>query len=259
MTIQAVLIDDERNNLNNLSGLLERYCPEINVQGMAINAAEGRDIIMRLQPDLVFLDIQMPGTNGFELLQQLHGFGLLQQLPNPGFEVIFVTAHDQYGIQAVKFAAVDYLLKPIHVTELQEAVRKASVRIAGRKKNLQLENLLQLLEKQSFKEEHRIALTTLKETRFLYTRQIIRCESDNNYCFFFLEDGDKLLISKPLYEYEPLLKDYGFIRCHQSHLVNKRFIKSWLREDGGFLLLTDGSQVPVSRSKREAVQAALGF
>jgi two-component system LytT family response regulator len=250
MTVQAVLIDDERNNLNNLSGLLERYCPEINVQGVAINAAEGRDLITRLRPDLVFLDIQMPGTNGFELLQQL---------PGSGFEVIFVTAHDQYGIQAVKFAAVDYLLKPIHVTELQEAVRKASVRIAGKKKNLQLENLLQLLEKQSFKEEHRIALTTLKETRFLYTRQIIRCESDNNYCFFFLEDGDKLLISKPLYEYEPLLRDYGFIRCHQSHLVNKRFIKSWLREDGGFLLLTDGSQVPVSRSKREAVQAALGF
>jgi two-component system LytT family response regulator len=250
MTVQAVLIDDERNNLNNLSGLLERYCPEITVQGTAINATEGRDLITRLRPDLIFLDIQMPGTNGFELLQQL---------PDPGFEVIFVTAHDQYGIQAVKFAAVDYLLKPIHVTELQEAVRKASVRIAGKKKNLQLENLLQLLEKQSLKEEHRIALTTLKETRFLYTRQIIRCESDNNYCFFFLEDGDKLLISKPLYEYESLLRDYGFIRCHQSHLVNKRFIKSWLREDGGFLLLTDGSQVPVSRSKREAVQAALGF
>ena len=250
MNITAVLIDDEKHNLSNLSGLLATYCPEVAIVGEAQSAAEGREEILRLQPDLVFLDIQMPETNGFQLLQQL---------PPPTFEVIFVTAHDQYGIQAVKFAAVDYLLKPIDTRELQAAVHKSAVRLAEKKKNAQLENLLQLLHQQQNKDEHRIALATQKETRFLYTRQIIRCESDNNYCYFFLDNGEKLLISRPMYEYEPLLSPYGFVRCHQSHLVNKRFVKSWVREDGNFLLLDNGVTIPVSRNRKDAVLEALGF
>lgn len=249
--VKAILIDDEKNNLTNLSGLLTQYCPEVSILATALDAETGKQLILRHQPDLVFLDIQMPGISGLELLQQL---------PRLDFELIFVTAHDQYGIQAVKFAAVDYLLKPIDIAELQEAVQKATRRITGKKKTGQLENLLQLLERQSFKEEHRLALTTLKETRFVYPGQIIRCESDNNYSHFYLEDGDKLVISKPLYEYEQLLRDYGFIRCHQSHLVNKRFIKSILREDStNTLLLENGSHIPISRNKRDTVFSALGF
>lgn len=248
--ITAVLIDDEAGNLTNLTRLLTQYCPEVEVIGTATDAATGKDLIITRHPDLIFLDIQMPGTSGLELLQQL---------TSHDFQLIFVTAHDQYGIQAVKFAAVDYLLKPINVHELREAVRKATLRHGEKKKSGQLENLLKLLQRQPFKDEHRIALTTLKETRFLYTRQIVRCESDNNYCYFFLDNGEKLVVSKPIYEYEPLLKDYGFIRCHQSHLVNKRYVRSWIREDGGFLLLDNGAIVPVSRSKKEAVLQALGF
>jgi two-component system, LytTR family, response regulator len=249
MTINAILIDDEKNNLNNLSRLLTLYCPQVAVVGQALDAAEGREQIVRLHPDLVFLDIQMPVTNGFELLQQF---------PNPFFDLIFVTAYDQYGIQAVKFAAVDYLLKPIDTGELQKAVQKVEERLAAKSRNGQVENLLQLLQQQN-KDEHRIALTTLKETRFLYTRQIFHCESVNNYCYFFLENGEKLLVSKPIFEFEALLSPYGFIRCHQSHLVNKRYVKSWVREDGGFLLLEDGQTIPVSRSKKDAVLEALGF
>jgi two-component system LytT family response regulator len=248
--MRAILIDDEKNNLDNLSLLLSQYCPDVRVEAVALNAEEGRKLIGQLHPDIVFLDIQMPGKSGLDLLREL---------PRLDFEIIFVTAYDQYGIQAVKFAAVDYLLKPIHVPELQEAVRKAAIRSREKQKNGQMENLLQLLQRQQHKDEHRIALTTLKETRFLYTRQIVRCESDNNYSHFFLDDGEKLLVSKPIYEYEALLKDYGFIRCHQSHLVNKKFIKSWVREDGGFLLLDNGTTVPVSRNKKEAVLEALGF
>jgi two-component system LytT family response regulator len=250
MSITALLIDDESNNLANLAGLLASYCPEVTVVGEAQHADEGREKILRLHPDLVFLDIQMPGTNGFQLLQQL---------PSPSFEVIFVTAHDQYGIQAVKFAAVDYLLKPIDVNELKAAVQKSANRLAEKKKNNQLDNLLQLLHQQQNKQEHRIALATQKETRFLYTRQIIRCESDNNYCYFFLDNGEKLLVSKPMYEYDPLLSPYGFVRCHQSHLVNKIFVKSWVLEDGNFLLLDDGTTIPVSRNRKDAVLEALGF
>ena len=248
--MNAVLIDDEQNNLDNLSQLLATYCPEVNVLAKARNAAEGKSIILQYQPDLVFLDIQMPGKNGFDLLQSL---------PECEFEIIFVTAHDQYGIQAVKFSAVDYLLKPIHVDELREAVSKASSKSRLKKKNLQLENLLHLLQQQQHKEEHRIALTTLKETRFIYTRHIIHCQSDNNYSYFFLAGGEKVLVSKPIFEFENLLKDYGFLRCHQSHLVNKRYVKSWMKEDGGWLLLEDGTQVPVSRNKKEFVQEALNM
>jgi len=245
--IQAVVIDDEQNNLDNLVQLLAEYCPEVSVAATALNADEGREIILRHRPDLVFLDIQMPGKNGFDLLQSL---------PQYNFEIIFVTAYDQYGIQAVKFAAVDYLLKPIHVDELRAAVKKAAERNQHKKQNLQLENLLRLLQQN--KEEHRIALPTLRETRFIYTRQIIRCQSDNNYSHFFLTGGEKLVVSKPIYEYEQLLKEYGFIRCHQSHLVNKLQVKSWVKEDGGYLLLEDGTQVPVSRNKKDSVMEALG-
>lgn len=250
MSITAVLIDDESNNLDNLNRLLTQYCPEVEVIGTAMDAATGKKLITSMHPGLVFLDIQMPGENGLQLLQQL---------TRHDFQLIFVTAYDQYGIQAVKFAAVDYLLKPINPRELQEAVRKAILRHGERTRNAQLENLLQLLQRQPHKEEHRIALTTLKETRFLFTRQIIRCESDNNYCYFFLDNGEKLLVSKPIYEFEPLLKDYGFIRCHQSHLVNKQHIRSWVREDGGYLLLGNGDTIPVSRGKKDAVLQALGF
>jgi len=248
--MRAILIDDEKNNLDNLSLLLSQYCPEIRVEAVALDAEAGRELIGQLHPDIVFLDIQMPGKSGLDLLRDL---------PRIDFEIIFVTAFDQYGIQAVKFAAVDYLLKPINVPELQEAVRKAAIRSREKNKNGQMENLLHLLQRQAFKDEHRIALTTLKETRFLYTWQIVRCVSDNNYSHFFLDNGEKLLVSKPIYEYEALLKDYGFIRCHQSHLVNKKFIKSWVREDGGFLLLDNGTTVPVSRTKKGAVLEALGF
>ncbi len=250
MSITAVLIDDEANNVDNLNRLLTQYCPEVKVIGTAMNAAAGKQLITTQHPDLVFLDIQMPGESGFHLLQQL---------TSHEFQLIFVTAYDQYGIQAVKFAAVDYLLKPIRPQELKEAVTKAILRHGERNRNAKLENLLQLLQRQSFKDEHRIALTTLKETRFIYTRQIVRCESDNNYCCFFLDSGDKLLVSRPIYEFEPLLKEYGFIRCHQSHLVNKHYVRSWVREDGGYLLLENGDTVPVSRSKKEVVLQALGF
>lgn len=244
--LKAILVDDEKNNLVNLAQLLKTYCPGVEVVATAINAAEGKSAILQYHPDLLFLDIQMPGKNGFELLRELQQYD---------FEVIFVTAFDQYAIQAVRFAAVDYLLKPVNIEELQAAVGRAAAKSRDKKKNLQLENLIQLLQEQ--KEDHRIALTTIKETRFIRTSEIIRCESSNNYTIFFLAGGEKLTASKPIFEYEELLKGYGFIRCHQSHLVNRKYVKSWIKEDGGYLLLDNGHQVPVSKNKKEVVAWAL--
>ncbi|HLK29173.1 MAG TPA: LytTR family DNA-binding domain-containing protein [Puia sp.] len=245
---RAIIIDDEQNNIDNLIKLLQKYCPDVIISAAAMNADDGRKIIIEQKPDLIFLDIQMPGKNGFDLLKSLS---------NHDFEIIFVTAFDKYGIQAVKFAAIDYLLKPINIEELKQAVNKAIGKTKQKKQNLQLENLLQLLQETQQKQEHRIALPTAKEIRFARTEDIIRCESSNNYTSFFLASGEKLIVSKPIYEYEELLSDYGFIRCHQSHLVNKKFIKSLLKEDGGFLLLEDNSQIPVSRQKKDYIKTLL--
>jgi two-component system LytT family response regulator len=248
MKTKAVIIDDEKNNIDNLSILLHKYCPQIEVGASAMNAVDGKEIILQQNPDIVFLDIQMPEKNGFDLLKSLNNYS---------FEIIFVTAYDQYGIQAVKFAAIDYLLKPINTEELKDAVNKAVLKSEAKKQNLQLENLLQLLQYNQQKEEHRIALTTAKETRFIKPQEIIRCESSNNYTTFFLTSKEKILVSKPIYEYEEMLNEYGFIRCHQSHLANKKFIKSWVKEDGGYLLMEDNSQIPVSRQKKEQLKQIL--
>lgn len=245
--LKAVIIDDESNNVDNLVALLTKHCPAVMVAGQASNALEGKKKILEINPDLVFLDIQMPGKNGFDLLSSLDNYD---------FEIIFVTAYDQYGIQAVKFAALDYLLKPVNIEELKNAVQKAMDKSQQKRQNHQLENLILLLKQQQ-KEEHRIALPTSRETRFAYPADIIRCESSNNYSFFYFSSGEKLIVSRPIYEYEELLTPYGFIRCHQSHLVNKKFIRSWIKEDGGYLLLSDNTQLPVSRQKKELIKAEL--
>ncbi|MCR8559408.1 LytTR family DNA-binding domain-containing protein [Mucilaginibacter sp. BJC16-A38] len=248
MSIKAVLIDDEKHNLDNLQELLKAYCPQVTVVATALSADEGASIILKHQPDIVFLDIQMPNKTGFDLLRGLSSYD---------FEVIFVTAFDNYAIQAMRFAAIDYLLKPIDINELQSAVDRAIKKCRLKVQNQQLENLIHLLKSQQNKEEQRIALTTLKETRFVKTSEIIRCESSNNYTSFFLQGDEELLVCKPIYEFEEILKDYGFIRCHQSHLVNKKFVKSWKKEYGDFLLLLNGSEVPVSRNKKDTVKKAL--
>jgi len=246
--LKAVIIDDEQNNIDNLSILLAQYCPQVKVTATALNANDGKEIILKLKPDIVFLDIQMPGETGFDLLKSL---------PDHFFEIIFVTAFDKYGIQAVKFAAIDYLLKPINIEELKDAVHKAVLKRDSQKQNLQLNNFLELLKLQQQKEEHRIALPTGKEIRFVKTQDIYHCESSNNYTNFFIVNGEKLLVSKPIYEFEELLKDYGFIRCHQSHLVNKRYIKSWIKDEGGYLLLEDQSLIPVSKQKKGLLKQLL--
>jgi two-component system LytT family response regulator len=246
--MRAIIIDDEANNVDNLTLLLEKYCPQVTVVGAASDSDSGIALIARLQPELVFLDIQMPGKSGFEMLQAL---------PKRDFEVIFVTGFDQYGILAIRFAAIDYLLKPIDHQELQAAVERAAIRIGQKKQNAQIENLMQLLADAKPRAEHRIALSSAKETRLVKTSQIVRCAAENNYTLFFLEGGEQLLVSRPMFEYDELLSGYGFLRCHNKHLVNREFVKSLIKEDSGYLLMNDGAKVPVSRMKKEIVLAAL--
>ena len=246
--MKAILIDDEPHNLSNLRSLLATYCPSVEVCAVALNAEEGKKALSKHQPDLLFLDIQMPEQDGFELLRSLN---------ECDFEVIFVTAYDQYAIQAMRFSAVDYLLKPVAISELQNAVERATKQRALKVQNQQIGHLMRWLKAQSQQEELQIALSSWQETRFVKTSEIIRCESSNNYTTFFLTDGSALVVSKPIYEYDDLLSSHGFLRCHQSHLVNKTFIKSWKKDVGDVLLLTNGAQVPISRGKKDAIKKAL--
>jgi two-component system, LytTR family, response regulator len=246
--IRTVLIDDERNNISNLQKLLTVYCPAVTVVGTATSVLQGLQTIKATKPDLLLLDIQLAGESGFDLLQQT---------TENKFEVIFVTAFSEYGIRAIKFAALDYLLKPVNPQELQQAIAKAAEKMQQQQAHQQLQSLLQYVQQNQNKEMHRIALPSAKETRLVSPNHIIRCESNNNYTKFILQSGEAMVISKPIYEYEELLKDYGFIRCHQTHLVNLSAVKSWLKIDNGCLQLHNGEKIPVSRQKKEIVKAAL--
>ena len=246
--MRAILVDDEAANLENLKILLDKHCPNIKVVAVANNVGEAFVQVNLHRPDLLFLDIQMGKTTGFDLLNQL---------TEKTFEVVFVTAYDNYGIQAVKFAALDYLLKPVDPDELKAAVEKAEIRIKNKIHGEQLNFLLSQIKKNE-PGTPKIALPQQHEIRYVSVDDIMRCVADNTYTFFFLANGDKILISKPLKEYSDLLKPHGFVRAHQSHLVNPKFVKSWLKEDGGTLLMDSGDKIPVSKPNRELVKEVLG-
>lgn len=245
--MRAVLIDDEISNVENLSTLLEKHCPQVTIIATARNVSDAVDAIEKYLPDLVFLDIQMGEQTGFDVLKLL---------PTRNFEVIFVTAYDQYGIQAVKFAALDYLLKPIDIEELVNAVNKAGYKLAKKMQTSQLDFLLQQI-KIPETNISKIALQMQSEIRYVALSEIVRCEADNTYTHFFLSSGEKILVSKSLKEYADLLCPSGFLRTHQSHLVNPKYVKSWLKEDGGMLLLISGEKIPISKPNKETVKQAL--
>ncbi len=244
--MRAIIIDDEPANVENLEVLLFKYCPQVAIIGTANNNNDAADLINLHKPDLLFIDIQLKNDSGFNLLKLI---------TEKTFEVIFVTAYDSYGIQAIKFAALDYLLKPVDIDELIAAVKKAENK-KQEKQNIQLDFLLNHIKKDE-KQPIKIALPQQKEIRYVALCDIIRCEAENTYTFFYLNNGERIIISKSLKEYTELLEPNGFLRSHQSHLVNIRYVKSWLKEDGGILLLNNGDKIPVSRPNREKFQNAL--
>jgi two-component system LytT family response regulator len=245
--IKTLIVDDETSNRENLQQLLQAYAPDLQICALGESVDDALQAILLHRPQLVFLDIQLHAQSGFDLLKQLGDID---------FEIIFVTAYDQYGIQAIKFAALDYLLKPIDIDELKSAVDKARKAIQQKHKNERLNHLLDYL-KDDKKAPARIALPMFSETRYVNIPDIIRCEADNTYTKFVIVGGEHILVSKTLKEYADMLSGHNFIRAHQSHLININYVKSWLREDGGSLLLTDNTKIPVSKLNREKVKAAL--
>jgi two-component system LytT family response regulator len=245
--IKAVIVEDEPHNREYLGQLLAENCPEIIVLDSAENVAGGKKAISEHQPDLVFLDVEMPDGTGFELLQQIAPVECA---------VIFVTAYDHYALEAIRFCAIDYLLKPLKGGTLKKAVQKVIRQLDQQQENQLLRQLLRNLQQEQ-PGQKRIALPTQQEITLVEVAQIIRCQGENNYTHFYLKDGRHILVSKPIGEYEELLAPYGFIRCHQSHLVNLTEVRSYVKSDSGYLLMQDGAKVSVSRYRKEQVLEAL--
>jgi two-component system LytT family response regulator len=245
--IKAVLIDDEQHCRETLSIQLERYCPEVLLLAACCSAAEGVKAIAQHQPDVLFLDVEMPHMNGFEMLQKLDKIT---------FDVIFTTGYDSYAIKAIRFSALDYLLKPIDKDELRKAVAKVSAK-KGHTMTQQLDILLEKLEnKQPLLQK--IALPTQDGFELIAVHNIIRCESDSNYTNIYLKNGRRILVSRILKEIEELLDGHSFLRVHHSHVINLEEVARYIRGEGGYVIMSDNSTVNVSRSRKEALLKRFG-
>lgn len=240
MPIRAFLVDDEPNNLENLRFLLEHDCTGVEVLGTAANGASAREWLQHNETDVLFLDINMPGENGFEMLGKLG---------NINFLLVFITAHTEYALQAIKASAVDYLLKPINITELQQAVEKLQQKIAEKNPSGHEQKLVQELlnNLQGGRQPARIALPQLGGTTFLDVSSIVSLQADGNYTIIHCKDLQKKVITKTLKDFEEILDDSRFVRIHKSHIVNLEYVKEFSTADGGIVKMSDGNVWGVSR------------
>ncbi|MGZ3939858.1 MAG: LytR/AlgR family response regulator transcription factor [Flavisolibacter sp.] len=240
--ISAIIVDDEPYSCEALASLLEKYCPQVRVLDICYSAMDALRSINEYHPQIVFLDIELPQMNGFEMLERL---------PSIDFELIFTTSYDQYAIKAIRWSALDYLLKPIDREELQKAVQKA---VHSKKHPLpqQIEVLLQKLN-HPVQGVTKIAIPTLEGLHMILVDSIVYCESDSNYTKFVLKNEKKIIASKSLKEVEEMLEDYSFARVHHSFLVNLNEVEKYIKGDGGYLMMSNGATVDVSRSRKEVL------
>lgn len=239
--IEAIIIDDEMHCIETLNILLKEYCPEVKVMEQCRSAKKGLEAIEKIKPDLVFLDIEMPTMNGFEMLEQ---FTKIQ------FAIIFTTSYDQYAIKAIRFSALDYLLKPIEVNELIVAVKKVQ-----EQRHLPMAEQFQILLEKINEKDHqlnKLAVPTAEGFELIPVSALIRCEASDNYTHLYIKDKNKIIACRTLKEIEEMLQDFNlFIRVHNSHLVNLNEVVKYVRGEGGYLVLTDGTTVNVSRTRKE--------
>ena len=246
--IKAVIVDNEPYCCQTLVTLLNRYCPMMEVEGIYHSGVAALPAIKARPPQLLFLDIEMPQMNGFELLQQLHEIN---------FELIFTTSYDQYAIKAIRFSALDYLLKPIDREELQKAVQKLIHRL-DHPLSQQIDILLKKLHQPAVT-INKVALPTMEGLQMIPIESIISCTSQGSYTIFLLRDHKKLIVSRILKEVEEILEEHSFIRVHNSHVVNINEIEKYIKGEGGYLIMSDGSSVDVSRSRKNILLQKLSL
>jgi len=247
--INAVIIDDEPKNIKVMKNMLKEFCPQVQVIGDANNSNDGKELIHQKKPELVFLDIEMPYGNGFDLLNAL--------MP-VDFEVVFVTAFDKYMLQALKYSALDFLLKPVNIDELKNAVQNAELRIRKNSINQQLSILLDNFKKQESGLK-KIAIPTVDGFDFILIENIIRCEAQGAYTRIHVTDSKKILVSRPLKDFENLLPEDIFFRIHNSHLINLNYIKKYNRGRGGLVELDDGSVLEVAARRKDEFLNRFGY
>jgi two-component system LytT family response regulator len=241
--IKAILVDDEVHCLDTLSMLLKDFCPKYRSSKNAVRQKAALEAIEKFKPSLVFLDIEMPAMNAFEMLEQF------DEIP---FSVVFTTSYDQYAIKAIRFSALDYLLKPIDPKELIASVHKVEVQ----QKLPSNEQFQMLLNQVNHKETgfKKIAVPTLEGFELIPAEQILRCEADDNYTHLFLKNKQKIVASRTLKEVEEQLQEFSyFVRIHHSYLVNINEVTKYVRGEGGYVVMSDGTAVNVSRSRKEAL------
>ncbi|PJE40004.1 MAG: DNA-binding response regulator [Flavobacterium sp.] len=248
--ITALLIDDDSNLRNGMKSLLARYAPEIRIIGEADSVETGVKIVLQNQPQVVFLDIHLGDGSGFDLLEEVNQRGKLNS------QIVFITAHEQYAIKAFRFSALDFLLKPVDPEELQKVIEKLQQVIDKNDSVAHIDLLLENIRKKvdNFK---RIALSNSDGIHLFEVSDIIRCESEDNYTKFYIKNSKPILISKTLKEYEELLTEHGFERIHQSHLINLAYLKSYIKKDGGYVIMADNANLPISQRKKERLQELL--
>jgi two-component system LytT family response regulator len=244
MKINALLVDDEPFGLAAMEKLLQINCPEVEIAGMSSTAVQAYAHIRSLQPDLVFLDIKLPGKSGIDLLRDFN--------PLP-FEVIFVTAYNDYMTQAFQFSAVDYLLKPVDEDMLVQAVRRAATRIQSKSEKISVDTLFHNLRQANQPAKMKLCIPSIKGFQVVEVSDILYCEASSSYTNFHFANRSLICASKPIHEYETLLEDSHFIRIHKSYLVNLDFIREYIRGDGGSVILTNGQEIEVSRRRKDVL------
>lgn len=240
--LRTVVVDDEVMARETIIDMLNLFCGDVEVIGEASGVNTGYEIINHHKPDLVLLDIKMGDGTGFDLLNKFETIN---------FHVIFITAFEEYAIQAFKFSALDYLLKPIDPEELTAAIQKAKTLISQNNLELRINTLFDNLRNINQDKRKKLVLKTTGNVHVVDLANVIRCQSDKNYTHFFTSDGEHIVVSKTLKEFDELLSEFDFFRVHQSHLINLDYIKRYDKSDGGFLVMKDDTRVPVSFRKKD--------
>lgn len=239
--IKAVIVDDEIDAVFSIELIINEYCSDVIIVGKANSAIEGKNQILKNKPDLVFLDIDMPRGTGFDMLEML---------PEKNFDVIFVTAYSDFAIKAFKYSAVDYILKPIEIDNLINAVKRVQKKRASNTTNSAI-NYEVLMENIKDNRSKKIIISNSDGIEFVDVSDIIRFQAEGSYTQIFLSDGVQILVSKHLKEFQDLLTEDKFYRPHNSHLINLANVKRYVQRDGGYIVMKDNSEVPISRRKKD--------
>lgn len=246
--IKTLIIDDEFVSRNVLKKMLDIHCPDVEVIKECTNADEGKLTIEQLRPQLVFLDISMPGKSGLDMLKEIGDIN---------FEIIFVTAFHEYTIQAIRFSAIDYLLKPVDAKELKEAVERVKTKMKETSPKEPLQSFIHNIQSAQSQQDMQLCVPGIKGFQVIKISDIIYCEAENTYTVIYLQNNQKLTASRHLLDYETLLQDTSFVRIHKSYLINMKHLKEYQKGEGGVAIMSNNKTLDVSRRKKESFIAYL--